>query len=77
MKMAVSKQVYDQFDDASRRGLRPVNCHCLADGKALLECDSCDGGGVIYEWELSLEDSEAIQDNLRRQGVPIGKIGTH
>lgn len=77
MKMAFSKQVYDQFDDESRRGLVPVPCSCNADGKAAPECDSCSGGGVIYEHTLSAEDSAAIQENLRRQGVPLGKLGTH
>jgi hypothetical protein len=60
MKMQFSKWVYDQFDDES-----------VADGKAKDECDLCDGGGVIYEYELSPEDAAAIQENLRRQGVPI------
>jgi hypothetical protein len=77
MKMMISKQVYDQFNDESRRGLTPVSCDCLVDEKAAPECDSCDGGGVIYEVALSAEDTAAIQENLRSQGVPLGKIGTH
>ena len=77
MKMVIGKQVYDQFDDESRAGLKPIACDCIEDGKADSECEVCDAGGVVYEWELSPEDSAAIQENLRRQGVPLGKIGTN
>lgn len=76
MKILFSKRVYDQFDDESRAGLVPVPCSCIVDGKAAIDCDSCDGGGTVYEHELSPEDSAAIQENLRSQGVPLGKIGT-
>lgn len=77
MKMVISKQVYDQFDEESRRSLTPVPCDCVTDGKAAAECDSCDGGGIVYECVLSADDSAAIQENLRSQGVPLGKTGTH
>lgn len=77
MKLTFSKQVYDQFDEESRSGLKPVACHCIKDEKAEPECDSCDGGGIVYESELDPETSAAIQENLRSQGVPLGKIGTN
>jgi hypothetical protein len=77
MKMRFSKQVYDQFDDESREGLVPVPCHCIIDGTIATDCDACEGTGIIYEHTLSPEDDAAIQENLRRQGVPLGKIGTH
>jgi hypothetical protein len=77
MKLVFSKSVYDQFDDESRIGLVPRTCDCIEDGGAKDDCDSCDGGGVVYECTLSPEDSSAIEDNLRSQGVPLGKGGTH
>lgn len=76
MKMICSKQVYDQFDAESRAGLKPIPCDCVRDGVADDDCEECEGGGVVYEWALGPEDSAAIQKNLRRQGVPLGKIGT-
>lgn len=75
MKIHISKQVYDQFDDESRRQVSPVPCGC-ADTAGAPTCDSCEGTGTIYEWILSAEDSAAIQENLRSQGVSLGKIGT-
>lgn len=77
MKMVFSKQVYDQFDDESREGLIPVACRCIEDGRAKEDCESCDGGGIVYEHVLSPEDSAAIEENLRSQGVPLGKAGTN
>ncbi len=76
MKIIISRQVYDQFDDESRRSVMPVRCECITDGGAHPNCESCDGHGTVYEMSLSPEDSAAIQENLRSQGVPLGKIGT-
>lgn len=77
MKVIFSKKVYDQFDSNSRQRLLPIPCQCVDQGEAALDCDSCDGGGIVYEDKLSPEDSAAIEENLRRQGVPLGKTGTH
>lgn len=76
MKIVISKSVYDQFDAESRRMLTPIPCDCVVDGKPSLECDSCDGGGIVYEHTPSAEDQAAIHENLRSQGVPLGKLGT-
>lgn len=77
MKMTFSKQVYDQLSDDSQAELIPVTCDCVTDDQASESCAYCDGGGVIYEKKLSLEDEKAIVNNLRSQGVPIGKDGTN
>jgi hypothetical protein len=72
MKIHVSQQVYDQFGPEDRQQLTPVTCGCSNNPA----CESCEGSGTIYEWSLSAEDSATIQENLRSQGVPLGKIGT-
>ncbi len=77
MKMVFSKQVYDQFDDASREGLKPIACDCIKSGKPQTECEYCSGSGTVYETTLSAEESAAIQENLRTQGVPLGKMDTN
>lgn len=77
MKLIFSKQMYDQFGDDDRASLIPVACRCIADGRAKDDCDSCDGGGIVYESVLSPEDLAAIEENLRSQGVPLGKAGTN
>lgn len=76
MKLYISKPVFDQFDAESRRGLVPVACTCIADGEDTAACEACSGAGIVYEMTLSADDSAAIQENLRSQGVPLGKIGT-
>lgn len=73
MKVILSRQLYDQLPFGDKQSLVPVPCRC---GGAP-ECDSCSGLGLVYEFQLSAEDSAAIQENLRRQGVPLGKIGTN
>lgn len=75
MKLYFAKAAYDQLDEASRSRLVPVACTCVATGK--VDCDSCDGSKVVYEDALTPEESAAIEENLRRQGVPIGKTGTN
>jgi hypothetical protein len=77
MKILISQVVYNQFDDEDRAGLTQTACHCMEDGRPDPACASCDGVGIAYEYDLSPEDSAAIQENLRRQGVPLGKIGAH
>jgi hypothetical protein len=77
MKLNFTKQAHDQLDLESQQQLTPLSCECIEDGKPKETCELCDGGGTYYELELSAETSAAIQENLRRQGVPLGKIGTH
>lgn len=77
MKVKICKQVYDQFDDESRADLTEIACDCIVDGCAQDDCTCCQGGGVVYEFVISQEQSAAIENNLRSQGVPLGKSGTN
>lgn len=80
LKLAFSKQVFDQLPPEDQATLRPITCHCTERDPAAQpdpECDGCDGGGVVWEQDLSQEESDAIENNLRSQGVPLGKMGTH
>lgn len=80
MRINISKQVYDQLPIRDQQSLVAVDCRCKSSepkGIPEADCDSCGGDGTIWEMQLSAEDSAAIQDNLRRQGVPLGKIGTN
>jgi hypothetical protein len=72
MKLTFSKQAYDKLSIESRSRLIEVACECSADPS----CPMCDGAGVLYEAPLSAEDQAGIQENFRRQGVPLGKAGT-
>ena len=77
MKLFFSKKVYDQFSPEDRQNLTPFPCECVSNNEAEWDCDSCEGGGAIYQHELSAEESAGIQENLRSQGFPLGKIGTN
>ena len=77
MRIFVSKQAYGQLDRASQQELKTVSCDCLTDGTADINCESCEGNGVIYEMSIPPQVSAAIEDNLRSQGLPLGKTGTN
>jgi hypothetical protein len=73
MKLIFAKQAYDKLNAKSQAELKPIPCDCISKGVAQSDCESCDGGGVLYEAQVSPEDAAAIAENLRRQGVPIGE----
>lgn len=75
MKVIIGKQVYRQLADKS--GLIAIPCDCVASGEPDAECPLCEGGGELYEMVMSAEDRAEIENNLRGQGVPLGKKGTH
>jgi hypothetical protein len=75
MKIVISKQVYRQLADQSE--VAAVPCDCVTNGEADAECILCEGGGELYEMLMSAEDRAEIENNLRSQGVPLGKEGTH
>jgi hypothetical protein len=77
MKMVFGKRAYDQLDEHGRSTLKPIACHCTEAGPADDNCEICDGGGTVYEWALSVEDASAIEENFRRQGVPLGKADSN
>lgn len=72
MKLVFSKKAYEQLDE-SRNDLIPIPCDCIKDNKVNEDCEFCDGGGIVYESPLSPEDASTIEENFRRQGIPIGK----
>ena len=71
MKFFLSRQVYDQLDTESKRRMLEHVCECVTDHGPSPDCENCDGKGTIYEMVLPANTAAAIQDNLRRQGVPI------
>lgn len=79
MKINISKQVYDQLSPTDQAQIEKSPCICRADGSADAEpdCIFCDGLGVMYEDTLTAEETAQVQENFRKQGVPLGKIGTH
>lgn len=77
MKLIFGKQAYEQLRPADREGLIPIPCDCNKGGPALLDCESCEGGGIVYECPISKEQMAVIEENFRRQGVSLGKKGTN
>jgi len=77
LRLRISKQIYDRFDDNSREGLEEVSCDCVVDSQADADCEVCEGGGINWEWTPSQEVAAAIEENLRSQGMPLGKNGLH
>ena len=75
MKVLLSRKVYLQLDD--QHGCAPTACYCVESSEPDAACELCDGTGEVYEMPLSDEAAQDIEDNLRRQGVPLGKEGTH
>jgi hypothetical protein len=73
MKFIYAKKAYDKLAADSQRRLKEVPCDCVEDGEADMNCEDCEGGGKLWEQELTREQSAAIRANLSRQGVPIGK----
>jgi len=71
MRLVFSKQVRDQFDDQSRRDVKPMACDCCVENVPCLVCEMCAGEGIVWYRDLEPDVSAAIEDNLSRQGVPI------
>jgi hypothetical protein len=78
MKLVFTKQAYDQLNIESQLGLTPIACDCRTDSKGDFDpaCEDCEGHGLLFEKELSPESQAEIQENFRRQGIPLGKAGT-
>jgi hypothetical protein len=73
MKLTFAKAAYDKLSIESRARLTEIPCEC---GKSA-NCPMCDGEGILWEAPpLSAEVQAGIQENFRRQGIPLGKTGT-
>lgn len=76
--MVLSRQVHDQLDRASKEGVTAIPCDCVEASPQKqpdLDCVMCSGLGIVYEYHLDKRTSDAIEENLRSQGVPLGKEG--
>lgn len=69
MKVYLSKTVYDQLTDKDKDTIQKTPCTCNGD----LDCEFCEGFGILYEMPLNEDEAVRIEENLRSQGMPLGK----